>query len=690
MVALSAAETPVIFDWDEVSLQPIHSHVDALPDTALHDHGSDEISVPLETLIRVGPFRESDSSRNYFKVVLSSERSSSGHSESFVRIPRDALEKIPIEDQAQIAGISNIEYQLYSTGRIGVPTCIFEDSLFQVDNLLAAFHAGDSRLEAVCGLSGAGKTHFLRLALNVAQLKYGWQVEYINCKQVTEISTTMNEIMPVIDGVFEPKGGETKRVIAFDDLDYLAPAMAGDDDIGLSSSARSNNPILTAQSKLVADSILNNLSSARSNFLVLATCESSESVNASLIHQPTMLEVPVLDGKQRFELLCDFVSTRGERLKEFPPSLFDDEFVSATESFRPKDLAKVSSRLLKREQISNGSCIPKYEILQTVRDTIPLSNLAVGRLRRPVNVNWDEIGGLFETRKKLEKILLFPMRYKSIYEKAKSRLPHGILLFGPTGCGKSSLVPALALKCDIPIISCRGPEILDRYIGASEAKVRDLFSRAASVAPSILFLDEIDALAPRRGSDNTSVTDRVVNQLLTYLDGVEDGPSSRVFIIAATSRPDKIDPALLRPGRLEEHIFVGPPETDLERIDLLRRMSCKVSLSSKCKELLNNDEAALDVLSRFQADCKMSPVDLKAALDTAQLKAVHRHLTDIGIEAEQPAQISFLDLTAAISETSSSTSTNDSNVWNAIYDRFRKKVDFKGIREVDKQVTTLR
>lgn len=96
-------------------------------------------------------------------------------------------------------------------------------------------------------------------------------------------------------------------------------------------------------------------------------------------------------------------------------------------------------------------------------------------------------------------------------------------------------------------------ELLDRYIGASEAKVRQLFARAAAAAPSLLFFDEFDSLAPQRGSDHTGVTDRVVNQLLTLLDGAERNSKSQIFIVAATSRPDKIDKALLRPGRLEKH-----------------------------------------------------------------------------------------------------------------------------------------
>ncbi|EEC46118.1 predicted protein, partial [Phaeodactylum tricornutum CCAP 1055/1] len=172
-----------------------------------------------------------------------------------------------------------------------------------------------------------------------------------------------------------------------------------------------------------------------------------------------------------------------------------------------------------------------------------------------------DVAGLFRAKEELVSTVVRPSIYTLIYQRAKVQLPRGLLLFGPPGCGKSLIVPALAKRCRFSLVLCRGPELLDKYIGASEAKVRDLFDRAATAAPSILFLDELDSLAPPRGSDHTGVTDRVVNQLLTFLDGVEENSSKGpLYVIAATSRPDKIDPALLRPGRLEKHVYVGLAE----------------------------------------------------------------------------------------------------------------------------------
>lgn len=177
---------------------------------------------------------------------------------------------------------------------------------------------------------------------------------------------------------------------------------------------------------------------------------------------------------------------------------------------------------------------------------------------------------------------------------------------------------------------CRGPELFDKYIGKSEAKVRELFNTAYEASPSILFLDDFDSLAPRRGSDNTGVTDRVVNQLLTYLDGVEVHDGKDVYIIAASSRPDKIDPALLRPGRLEKHVYVGFAESLPEWIDVFTKISMRRSLHSSLKKSIL-DESFIDDLKHLSdgLNCSLlsfSVADIKGIYDTAQLNAIHDHI----------------------------------------------------------------
>ena len=171
------------------------------------------------------------------------------------------------------------------------------------------------------------------------------------------------------------------------------------------------------------------------------------------------------------------------------------------------------------------------------------------------------------------------------------------------------------------MITCRGPELLDRYIGASEAKVRQLFARATAAAPALIFFDEFDSLAPQRGSDHTGVTDRVVNQLLTLIDGAEQrNKAGHVFIVAATSRPDKIDKALLRPGRLEKHVYMGYPESTLEWNSLFSSLikTRKVDKEvSQCGDLFNL------FCKDFSYAKDFSAADMKAVLDTSHLLCVH-------------------------------------------------------------------
>jgi SpoVK/Ycf46/Vps4 family AAA+-type ATPase len=164
---------------------------------------------------------------------------------------------------------------------------------------------------------------------------------------------------------------------------------------------------------------------------------------------------------------------------------------------------------------------------------------------------------------------------------------------------------------------------LDKFIGASEHKVRQLFARAQAAAPSLLFLDEFEALAPRRGSDHTGVTDRVVNQLLTFLDGVES-TLDRVYVVAATSRPDKIDPALLRPGRLEKHVYIGFPATEDEWTDVFFNLARSRKVEEEVMLSIESGNLYREMMN--SSALSFSPADLKAVLDTAQLAAVHEYL----------------------------------------------------------------
>lgn len=179
------------------------------------------------------------------------------------------------------------------------------------------------------------------------------------------------------------------------------------------------------------------------------------------------------------------------------------------------------------------------------------------------DVPGDQIPGLENAIDVFQEVLMWPSRFPKIFESSPLRNQAGILLFGPPGTGKTYLVSKLAKTWNLRMISVKGPELLAKYIGQSEENVRILFDRARSAKPCVLFFDEFDSLAPRRGHDSTGVTDRVVNQLLTELDGVEG--LQGVTVIGATSRPELLDPALLRSGRIDRLVECGlPSEVNLE------------------------------------------------------------------------------------------------------------------------------
>ena len=247
------------------------------------------------------------------------------------------------------------------------------------------------------------------------------------------------------------------------------------------------------------------------------------------------------------------------------------------------------------------------------------------------SVTLDDVGDMVDTKQALTEAVLWPLQHPDTFARLGVDPPRGVLLYGPPGCGKTFVVRALASSGRLSVHAVKGAELMDKWVGSSEKAVRELFRRARDSAPSLVFLDEVDALAPRRGqSFDSGVTDRVVAALLTELDGIE--PLRDVVVLGATNRPDLIDPALLRPGRLERLVFVEPPDADA-RHQILKTAAKSVPLSADvdlgalaadlngysaadCVALLR--EAALTAMRRSIDAADVTAADVAAARETVR------------------------------------------------------------------------
>ena len=240
------------------------------------------------------------------------------------------------------------------------------------------------------------------------------------------------------------------------------------------------------------------------------------------------------------------------------------------------------------------------------------------------SVTLDDVGDMVETKRALTEAVLWPLQHPDTFARLGVEPPRGVLLYGPPGTGKTFVVRALASTGRLSVHAVKGSELMDKWVGSSEKAVRELFRRARDSAPSLIFLDEIDALAPRRGqSFDSGVTDRVVAALLTELDGIE--PLRDVVVLGATNRPELIDPALLRPGRLERLVFVEPPDADA-RYQILKTAGKSVPLSQEVD--LKEIAAGLDGYSA--ADCV-------ALLREAALTAMRRSIDAADVTAADVA-----------------------------------------------------
>lgn len=275
------------------------------------------------------------------------------------------------------------------------------------------------------------------------------------------------------------------------------------------------------------------------------------------------------------------------------------------------------------------------------------------------DVKWEDIGGLLSIKQELQEAVEWPLKYQGVFTYADATPPKGILLYGPPGTGKTLMAKAAANESEANFISIKGPELLSKWVGESEKGVREVFRKCRQAAPCIIFFDEMDAIAPIRGNNGDShVTERVISQLLTELDGLEI--LTNVIVIAATNRPDIIDPALLRPGRFDRLLYVPPPDRD-SRVQIIKIHTKKKPLADDIdiEELANHTDGytGADIASLMSAAVMLALrdhiskyKDPKEADNHAQeLKVNMRHLEE-AMKKIRPLSTQELNMYKTISE----------------------------------------
>ena len=544
-----------------------------------------------------------------------------------------------------------------------------EDSIDQLTS-----HLSHCSSVLLTGGLGAGKTSLAQLLGQLMRSRLLYHITYFSCHKLMTDEARIPTIKDALTRLFMTASWGTKlggrALIILDDLDKLCPS---ETELQTSDNGRSR------QISELLCCLVRQYCGTGSGVVILATAQAKEGLNNVIIGGHVVREIVPLKvpNKERRRKILQALMGRqrgaqqqtnginghsrnasqdsegdqtawmdGSQSSEAVDSV--DQFyvgqdldlldcAGQTDGYMPRDLVLLVSRIKNEALIrsidgeqdrtyDSGIVLTKHDFQKAVKGFIPASLRNV--TLQSSKTTFDSIGGLHETRRILLETLQYPTTYAPIFAQCPLRLRSGLLLYGYPGCGKTLLASAVAGECGLNFISVKGPEILNKYIGASEKSVRDLFERAESAKPCVLFFDEFDSIAPKRGHDSTGVTDRVVNQLLTQMDGAEG--LSGVYVLAATSRPDLIDPALLRPGRLDKALLCDMPSFD-DRLDILRALSHKLSIADAIIKGYDHRKSLSEAAKRTAG---YSGADLQAVIYNAHLEAIHDVLGDRGLDGQ--------------------------------------------------------
>ena len=448
------------------------------------------------------------------------------------------------------------------------------------------------------GPPGTGKTLIAKAVANEVD------AHFISISGPEIMSKYYGESEQRLREIFEEAKENSPSIIFIDEIDSIAPKR---EEVTGEVERR-----VVAQLLALMDGL-----EARGDVIVIAATNRPDAIDPALRRPGRFdreIEIGVPDREGRKEILE--IHTRNMPLAD---DVDLDQLADLTVGFVGADLAalckEAAMHALRRvlpEIDLEAEEIPE-EVLENLKVTMEdfleaLKNIEPSAMREVLvevpKVRWEDVGGLEHAKQELREAVEWPLKYPELFKTLNIKPPKGILLYGPPGTGKTLLAKAVANEAQANFISVKGPELLSKWVGESEKHVREMFRKARQVAPCIIFFDEIDALAPRRGMGADShVTERVVSQLLTELDGLEE--LKDVVVIAATNRPDIVDPALLRPGRIERHIYIPPPDREA------RREIFKIHLRGK-------------PLGYDAEDVKIAIEELKKFKDEEKLKALEK------------------------------------------------------------------
>lgn len=432
--------------------------------------------------------------------------------------------------------------------------------------------------------------------------------------------------------IFEEAKKNAPSVIFIDEIDSIAPKR---DEVSGEVEKRVVSQLLTLMDGL----------HSRGKVVVIAATNRPDSIDGALRRPGRFdreMEIGIPDKKGRYDILR--IHTQGMPMEE---SVDLDYISKVTHGFVGADLQALSKEAamgalrriipevdLEQDRIPSDTLqkirITSEDFREALREVRPSALREV--LVQIPDVSWDDVGGLAQLKTELQESIEWPIQHTKAFKFVGAEPPHGILLHGPPGTGKTLIAKALAHEINSNFISIKGPELLSKWVGESEKGVREIFRKARQAAPCVIFFDEIDSLAPARGTDTgTHVTENVVSQILSEMDGLEE--LHDVVVVAATNRPDMIDSALLRPGRFDKVIEVPNPDADGRR-QILQIHTKKKPLGDIDLEQLVNDTDGF------------AGADLYSICNAAAMSALRRHVHDN--DDVQDILITQKDLTDAI------------------------------------------